>query len=46
MNYPVLDNLFEQLQITRSITEKTYNEWFQKLEGNLTLILLSYTSVF
>lgn len=39
----VLDNLFEQLQITRSITEKTYNEWFQKLEGNLTQCTL-YTT--
>lgn len=39
----VLDKLFEQLQFTRSITEKTYNEWFQKLEGNLTQCTL-YTT--
>ncbi|UQW81303.1 tRNA lysidine(34) synthetase TilS [Staphylococcus edaphicus] len=39
----VLDKICEKLQITRPITEKTYNEWFQKLEGNLTQCTL-YTT--
>ncbi len=32
----VLDKVFDQLHVQPSFTEKTYNEWFQQLNSNLS----------